>query len=166
LLAAYRKQHADQPQKTHDKRAAKLRDFAAVAGHTDASAVTRAEVSRWKTVGLDAGKSAKTVNDGIIMLRPMWFWAMREGRLPNGDNPFSNMALKATKRGGAKRKGFSDEEAVTLLQAARRETGFLRWVPWVRAWTGCRLEEACARTCGRSATCGAWTSTLAGRMAA
>jgi hypothetical protein len=143
LLAAYREQHADQPQKTHDKRAAKLRGFAAVAGHTDAAAVTRAEVSRWKTAGLGAGKNAKTVNDGIIMLRPMWYWAMREGLLPNGDNPFSNMALKATKRGGAKRRGFTDEEAVTLLQAARRETGFLRWLPWVLAWTGCRLEEAC-----------------------
>ena len=143
LLAAYRKQHGDQPQKTHDKRAAKLRSFAAVAGHTDAAAVTRQEVSRWKTAGLDAGKAPKTVNDGIVMLRPLWFWAMREGLLPHADNPFSHMAIKATKRGAPKRKGFTDEEAAMLLQAARREAGFLRWLPWVLAWTGCRLEEAC-----------------------
>jgi len=144
LLLAFQKQHADQPQKTHDKRAAKLRDFAKVVGHDDTASVSRRDVSRWKEAGLEAGKSTKTVSDGVVMLSPLWNWAMPEGLLPRGDNPFSNMVIRASKRGGpAKRKGFTDEEAATLLQAARGETGFLRWLPWVLAFTGCRLEEAC-----------------------
>lgn len=146
LLEAFRKQHADQPRKTHEKRAAKLRDFARAAGHDDAAAVSRQDVSRWKAAGLDAGKAPKTVNDGVIMLRPLWNWAMREGLLPPGDNPFSGMAIKQRKGAAAPRVGYTDEEAAKLLAAARQEGGFLRWLPWVLAFTGCRLEEACGAT--------------------
>ncbi len=41
------------------------------------------------------------------------------------------------------RRPFDQHEAASILLAARQETGWLRWLPWVPAFTGCRLDEAC-----------------------
>src|SRR5690606_24534531 len=38
---------------------------------------------------------------------------------------------------------YTDEEAAKLLQAARSNSGAQRWVPWLLAYTGARLEEVC-----------------------
>jgi integrase len=38
---------------------------------------------------------------------------------------------------------FTDEEAALILRAARGEEGVKRWVPWLLAFTGARLDEVC-----------------------
>jgi integrase len=48
------------------------------------------------------------------------------------------------KSSGAKRLAYTDEDAKQILDAARREReSHLRWVPWIAAFTGARLEEIC-----------------------
>jgi integrase len=70
-----------------------------------------------------------------------WETAIAADMLP-AKNPFAGMAPKPAKRGPASRQGFNDEQAVAVLTAARLEQGWLRWMPWLLAFTGLRIEEA------------------------
>ncbi|WP_431285901.1 DUF6538 domain-containing protein [Humitalea sp. 24SJ18S-53] len=141
LLDAYDRENP-KPPKTQDKRRTALRHLETAAGHDDARRIGKEAISamkeaRLKSVGL------RTVNDDIATLRPVWAWALNNGKLPPAPNPFTNMANRLVKRGQTPRGPFTHAEAVAILTAARDAKGFLRWLPWVLALTGCRLEEAC-----------------------
>ncbi|MBU8547168.1 MULTISPECIES: site-specific integrase [Roseomonadaceae] len=140
LLAAFARENPQVP-KTLDKRAAALRGLEKAAGHDDAGRITKADVRAWKEARLAEGKALKTIADGIAMLRPVWAWGVDNGLV--SANPFSGMAPKKAKGGPAARVPFDDQDAVVILTAARRAKGFLRWLPWVLALSGCRIEEAC-----------------------
>lgn len=142
LLDAYDRENP-RPQKTMDKRRAAARLLVQAAGHDDARRITKADVRALKESRLADHRSLVTVNDDIAALRPIWRWAAGNGHLPEGSNPFAGMGVRVRRRGPAPRGPFSADEAKTILTAARNETGFLRWLPWVLVLTGCRLEEAC-----------------------
>jgi integrase len=142
LLDAFAREHPG-PDKTLAKRRAALDSLARTAGHEDAARITKADVRAWKEARIAQGRALKTVADGVAMLRPVWTWAAANELLPEGANPFSGMAPKKPKKAAAPRRPFTDAEATTILVAARAAGGFLRWLPWVLALTGCRLEEAC-----------------------
>jgi integrase len=56
--------------------------------------------------------------------------------------PFTgSYGLKADKTKAKARRPYTDEEAAKVLAAARRETGALRWLPWLLAYTGARPGE-------------------------
>jgi len=134
------------PDKTRDKWDATFRGFAKAIGHDDAKRVTVGDVRRWKQARLADGKSLKTVSDGIGVCRSVFNWGITNGLL-QAPNPFANMAPKVPKRGLAARDGYTDEEAARILKAAREETGWLRWLPWVLAFTGARIEEVAEARC-------------------
>jgi integrase len=60
-------------------------------------------------------------------------------------NPFAGiLPPKKARMRKAKRRPFSQGEAVTILSAARQQPrASLRWLPWVLAMTGARLSEVC-----------------------
>lgn len=126
--------------KTRAKWETAFASLAAVIGHDDATRLTVADVRTWKAARFAEGRSAKTVSDGVTGLRGVVGWGVRNGLLP-GPNPFDGMAPKVSKRGPAAREGFTDEEAAALLRAARKETGWRRWVPWLLAFSGARIGE-------------------------
>ncbi|MBN8872179.1 MAG: hypothetical protein J0H67_05030 [Rhodospirillales bacterium] len=128
------------PEKSREKWEAAARSFASVAGHDDARRITVDEVRDWKQRRAAEGRSQKTIADGIATLRALLNWGARNGLLPK-DNPFSGTAPKLKKHGQAPRDGYTDEQARTLLAAARNEVGWKRWLPWVLAFTGARIEE-------------------------
>lgn len=142
LLDAYDRENP-RPQKTMDKRRAAARLLQDAAGHEDARRIGKADVRALKDRRLASKRTLVTVNDDIAALRPIWKWGAANGHLPDGSNPFAGMGVRVQRRGLPPRGPFSADEAKTILTAARNETGFLRWLPWVLALTGCRLEEAC-----------------------
>lgn len=114
-------------------------------GHREVVKVTKAEAVRWKEDAQAAGKAASTVANDISEMSAVWKWAMAHGKAT--ENPFAGILppKKARKR-KATRRPYTDHEAVSILSAARLESGALRWLPWVLAATGARLSEVCQGT--------------------
>lgn len=128
------------PLKSREKWTATFAGFAALIGHDDATRVAVDDVRRWKQHRLNLGRSPKTVADGIAVMRSTFNWGARNGLLVD-KNPFTGMAPKFKKHGLPARDGYTDEQAATVLQAARSESGWLRWVPWLLCLSGARIEE-------------------------
>lgn len=128
------------PRKTREKWDAAFRSLAASFGHDDARRVVVADVAKWKQARTALGRATKTVADGISTARSVMNWGIRNGLLPK-DNPFSGMAPRVSSAGEPPRVGYNDTQAAALLRAARAERGWKRWLPWVLAFTGARIEE-------------------------
>jgi len=109
-------------------------------GADDARKVTKDAVVAFKTARLAAGLNAGTVADNILGAGSVFGWAVRNGLLPS--NPFAEMAPRPTGRGEAPRDGYDDDDARRVLEASRKEAGWLRWFPWLLCFTGMRLNEA------------------------
>lgn len=137
---------AENPQndKTMAKRRAALRQLETSAGHDDAARIAKADVRAMKERRQGAGMSLATIQSEVGTLRPVWAWGRANGLLAEGSaNPFAGMSPKTAKGAPRRRLPFDDEDAVLILKAARAEDGWLRWLPWVLAFTGARLEEVC-----------------------
>jgi integrase len=91
------------------------------------------------------GKAAATIANDLSELSAVWKWAIAHGKAT--ENPFAGiLPPKKARNRKATRRPFTDSEARTILAAARREHGALRWLPWVLAATGARLTEVCQGT--------------------
>lgn len=120
-----------------------LERFAAFVGHHDAGRVTKADVVRWKEEAFKRGLKAPTVRNDISELSAIWAWGIRNGKLRSAENPFAGTLPPKAKKKGREPRAFTDAEAAAILQAARGQKGFLRWLPWVLCLTGARLNEIC-----------------------
>ena len=118
----------------------RLADFL---GHRDADAVTKADAVRWKEDIQGRGRTAATVRNDVSEMSAVWAWGIRNGKLRSSDNPFQGFLPPKAKKKSREPRAFTDEEASRILQAARQEKGFLRWLPWVLCLTGARLNEVC-----------------------
>jgi integrase len=128
--------------KTYDKRRSALAHLRRAAGHDDAARVDKTTVRALKIARAAGGASPGTIIADIGMLHSLWAWGAMNGYLVDDvRNPFKGMSPKGALHHSSPRYPFTDEEAAQLLTAARIEKGFLRWVPWVLAFTGCRLDE-------------------------
>ncbi|MER9689674.1 site-specific integrase [Mesorhizobium sp. M0139] len=124
--------------------------------HNDASKVTAKDVIAFKNHRLSTpspktGKmvSAKTVKDSnLSALKVVFGWGVANGLV--GHNPATGVTLKVGKPARHRSKGFSDEEAKTILSGAlSHERGqenpktfaAKRWIPWLCAFTGARVGE-------------------------
>lgn len=141
LLAEFAKINEQLP-KTLGKREAAMKHLVAAAGHDDAARIGKADVRAMRDARLAKVKPATVIAE-FAVLRPLWRWGMSNGLLPDGVNPFADMNPGAKKSDASSRDYFTGEEVATILRAARGEAGWLRWVPWVLAFTGARLGEIC-----------------------
>ena len=115
-----------------------------------------AEVLKWKQARTAEGRSQKTVADGIGTCRSVINWGIKNGLLPK-DNPFAGTAPRVSAAGPPPRIGYSDAQAAALLTDARKERGWIRWFPWVLAFTGARIEEVAElRRCDIRQEAGVW----------
>ena len=129
--------------------------FVAFLGHDDAARVTTDDIHRWKNHVRDevlpGGKrrSAQTVNSGFLSpLRSAFKHGVEERLIPH--NPARDVA-RATQARVAKirDKDFTLDEQQTILAAASkidtrrggRQALVRRWVPWICAYTGARVNE-------------------------
>jgi integrase len=112
-------------------------------GHDDVRRIRAEDLVAWKADLLAKGLKAKTIRDGkLAPVRAILQWATDNRKLDANPGARINIDLKA--RSSEKRRGYTDDEAKTILGAARREQEtHRRWVPWVCAYTGARIAEIC-----------------------
>ncbi|RUV37507.1 hypothetical protein EOB49_11190 [Mesorhizobium sp. M7A.F.Ca.MR.148.00.0.0] len=124
--------------------------------HNDASTVTAKDIIAFKdhrlsTPSPKTGKiiSAKTFKDSnLSALKVVFGWGVANGLV--GHNPAVGVTLKVGKPARHRSKGFSDEEAQTILAGALshprgqenpKTFAAKRWIPWLCAFTGARVGE-------------------------
>lgn len=129
--------------------------FVAFIGHDDATRVTPEDVIVWKEHLLQkAGKggtglSAKTVGETYLSaLKTTFRWAVENRKLT--DNPAAGARVRGGKRVRKRDPGLSNGEAAMILAATLTPPPFRlsperalaqRWVPWICAYTGARVNE-------------------------
>lgn len=135
---------------TYDAYERSARQFVAFLGHDDASAVSQEDVIRYKEHRLAAGVKPKTVKDSDLSgLRRIFRWGVKNRRIAT--NPVQDVDVVIPRRTLTRLKGFTDEEAWTLLRHALKHrrapnegekiAAAKRWVPWLCAYTGARVGE-------------------------
>ena len=112
-------------------------------GHDDAERVSKADLIGWKDALVASGKGAKTVKNHVDVVRALYNSALANERLGRKDNPAEGIRVGGRQDRSERRLPFTDEEAALILQSAREEEGVKRWVPWLLAFTGARLDEVC-----------------------
>jgi integrase len=111
-------------------------------GHDDAVAVTEADLIGWKDKLVSSGLSSTTIKNHLTVLRTLYNFARDNKRIPV--SLAAGVKYRAKPDPRRKRRGYNEEDARRILKAARRENeAQLRWVPWIEALTGARLDEIC-----------------------
>jgi integrase len=117
-------------------------------GTDDMSTVAEHHLAEWIDE-LKRSKSRKTVKEGYAAaLKSFFGWAKRNKKLPT--NPAAEIFVEPTAQTPQKKRGFSDAEASLILSATLAPVSHLmtpenaaarRWVPWLCAYTGGRINE-------------------------
>jgi integrase len=120
--------------------------FVALIGHDDATQVTPHDVVRFKEQFMERGLSGATINRYLSSVRSPLAWGKRNHKAAT--NPAESVKYEAKRKTKPKikRVGYDDRQARTILLAARDDKQpHRRWIPWVCAFTGCRLDEIAGR---------------------
>lgn len=117
----------------------KFRQLARVLGFDDLRRVTPDHVIQFKEARLKEGKDPGTVADDVLGMGAVCNWAVKNRKL--AANPFTGLAPKENRRGEPARHPYDDDEARRILLAARKEDGWMRWLPWLLCFTGARISE-------------------------
>ncbi|HXR86178.1 MAG TPA: site-specific integrase [Stellaceae bacterium] len=109
-------------------------------GHDNAAAVSHEDRIRWKDALVIAGEiGPTTIENHLIVVQTLLNWAFENKRIPTRPEP---VKYKAKKAQGTRKRGYTDAEAKRILLAARAETKpYRRWLPWIAAFNGARIEE-------------------------
>lgn len=115
-------------------------------GHPNAARVTADDLKGWRRALADEGRAAATADNYLRDAKTLFIFAAESGLLPA--NPAANLRVgvgvgKRKRAHEDRRLPFSDGEARLILDKARTQKGADRWLPWLLAFTGARVEEAC-----------------------
>ena len=141
LIETWAKSREGVRQRTRDEFKRRLVNFSKFVGHNDAQAVTAKDLRGWRD-SLKGTLKAKTINESCVApVKAIFATAEAEGVLTS--NPFAGLriALKADKTKEKPRRKYKDKEPALLLRAARKRTDALRWLTWLMAYTGARINE-------------------------
>jgi integrase len=132
-----------------------LTAFVKFIGFDDAAKVSAEDVIAWKEHllhegGKDgAGLSAKTVGDTYLSaLKTTFRWAVENRKV--AENPAATARVRGAKRVYTRERGLTNDEAHTILAAtllpppprlSPQRALARRWVPWICAYTGARVNE-------------------------
>jgi integrase len=132
-----------------------IQQFIEFLGHDNARSVEHSDLIAWKEHLLErptaSGKllNARTVRDTYLSaVKAVFRWAKRNGKIDN--NPTADLHVRVTKKTKTRERSLTDAEALTILRGTlerapkklSRERAFAqRWVPWLCAYTGARVNE-------------------------
>jgi integrase len=115
----------------------------------DMSQVTTAHLISWRDHLQQTDLSPLTIRDGYIAAMKAFFgWAKRQHKLPF--DPSAEVFVEVSDKSKKKMRGFRLNEAQKILSATLAPFSDLmtpenraarRWVPWLRAYTGARVNE-------------------------
>jgi len=117
--------------------------FVKLIDHDDATRVTPEDIIRFKEHLGRQGLSSATINRYLSAIKSPLAWAHRNRK--TGSNPGVGIVYNAKGKKRIKRRGYDDDQARTILLAARDELAHRRWILWVCAFTGYRLDEVAGR---------------------
>jgi hypothetical protein len=120
-------------------------------GDRDIAAITDQDAVKWKDGLLTPERSGRTVNDvWLVTVKGIFKWAVINKKI--GSNPFAALRVTYAKTPRDRdSRAFTIKEANTILRAssgappARLSAHYKaarRWVPWICAYAGCRVQEA------------------------
>lgn len=120
-------------------------DFSTFRKSGDATTVTAKEADAWKRAMLEAGKlSNNSIKQRLQNFRTVLQWAREHslGELYPAGNPLDIVKAPAYQTVASDARTFTMQEAATVLLAARKEQApELRWLPWMSAYSGARINE-------------------------
>lgn len=126
-----------------------MEKLVAFLGHDDSGRVTPDDMVRWKDHLLAKGLAAKSVREKYLAAaKAIFSWAKDNRRMAS--NPALEVKVRAPKAQTLRSKGFTDDEARTILKAtllpvtSKLSEGnklARRWIPWICAYTGARVNE-------------------------
>ena len=110
-------------------------------GFDDVTRLTAEQLIDWKDELVNkSGLDPTTIGNHLYILKTLLNYAHRNKKIPT--NPATEVVYRPKSDPRDKRVGYSDEQARRILDAARKETEpHLRWLPWLCALTGARLDE-------------------------
>lgn len=126
-------------------------DLLAFSGKRDICKLTPADIEAWRDATIEAGKkSARTfARNDLAALKTLFGNAVEDKLMLS--NPAKDIKVRLARRQKAKAmRGFTDEEASLVLAATtapppQRTSPHIavamRWVPWICAYTGARVNE-------------------------
>ncbi len=124
--------------------------FCAFRGNDDAANVTAREVESWKQSMLEEGDvGSNTIGQRIQNLRTIVQWAKEQslGELYTNGNPLDIVKRPTFRTVSSADRAYTMEEARVTLLAARKEVEpELRWLPWMCAYSGARINEVAQLT--------------------
>jgi hypothetical protein len=121
-----------------------MKKLATLVGHDDATQVTRNDVIRFKEQLDEKGLKPATINRYLSEIKAPFAWAFKNDKI--GIDPGEGVVFARKSKGQTKRLGYTDEQArIILLSARDEELPHRRWIPWVCAFTGTRLDEIAGR---------------------
>ncbi|MGZ2424040.1 DUF6538 domain-containing protein [Rhizobium laguerreae] len=125
-------------------------EFDAHRKQDDVASVTAAQADQWKLSMMEDGTlSNNTIGQRLQNVRTVIEWARKNslGQLFPHGNPLELVERPSFQPKASDLSTFTVAEAKTVLVAARRETApDLRWLPWVCAYSGARIEEVAQLT--------------------
>lgn len=111
---------------------------------TRASSVTTEEVERWRDELADMDFSAKTVHDKISCIKAVLNWGQRQSNgalFPNHPPLHLLEKLELEEQDSALRTYTVEQAERVLLEARKCNVAYQRWVPWLLAYSGARVNE-------------------------
>lgn len=120
-----------------------IRELEKFLQHKDAHRLTPDDLVRWKQAMVVAGLKPKTIQAAKLSpVRAILQWGVQNRLLAS--NPADGVSLDARTKTSDRKRGFTDDEAKTILRAALKASDPVRrWVPWIGAYTGARISEIC-----------------------
>jgi integrase len=139
LISRWVRERGPQPKSIYQARRHAIK-FAAFIGHDDATRVTPEDLIDWKEDLAGKGLSAATINSHLNTIKAPLTWAHRNRKIPF--NPGVGIFFDRKDENASKREGYNDDQARLILLAARDEDQpHRRWIRWLCAFTGTRLDE-------------------------
>lgn len=105
--------------------------------------VSKSEVERWRDMLLDK-HARKTVRDKISTIRTIVEWGQKQsdGKLFEKRFPLDTLDLPIVEKVDSSAKTYTLEQARKILTDARNQNEtHKRWIPWIIAYSGARIEE-------------------------
>lgn len=140
--------------KTYRDWKAKVTVLTTFVGHDDLARLTAKNLIDWKNDLLKTGPDGrklhqKTVRNGYLgAVKALLNYAVQELELPK--NVAHDVTVRIKKKIKQREKGFTEEEALSILRATHlappralssENASARRWVPWICAYTGARVNE-------------------------
>ncbi|MBW4708673.1 hypothetical protein KX928_12850 [Roseobacter sp. YSTF-M11] len=133
------------PVSTVRKYRAAASEFAKYRGSEDLASITAREADGWKRSMLKEGRlSNKTIGQRLQNVRTVIEWAREQhfGELFPSGNPLDHVKRPEYLETPSEERAFTLDEARTVLRAASAQAKpYLRWIPWMCAYTGARVNE-------------------------